>query len=109
MIEDVIQTFCTQWVRISHTIVTIQCISKAGVISTKPPALLAWVVYFITIILIVFVIPIASMELPPEGQISYFRDPLLCSATSATALVICDWICEKGSYTRNYKYLEIPI
>ena len=20
---------------------------------------------------------------------------------------ICDWICEKGSYTRNYKYLEI--
>ena len=22
---------------------------------------------------------------------------------------ICDWICEKGSYTRNYKYLEIPI
>ena len=22
---------------------------------------------------------------------------------------ICDWICEKGSYTRNYKYLEILI
>ena len=22
-------------------------------------------------------------------------------------LFICDWICEKGSYTRNYKYLEI--
>ena len=19
-----------------------------------------------------------------------------------------DWICKKGSYTRNYKYLEIP-
>ena len=22
---------------------------------------------------------------------------------------ICDRICQKGSYTRNYKYLEIPI
>ena len=22
---------------------------------------------------------------------------------------ICDRICKKGSYTRNYKYLEIPI
>ena len=21
---------------------------------------------------------------------------------------ICDWICQKGSYMRNYKYLEIP-
>ena len=21
--------------------------------------------------------------------------------------IICDWICEKGSYTCNYKYLEI--
>ena len=20
---------------------------------------------------------------------------------------ICDWICKKGSYTRNYEYLEI--
>ena len=24
-----------------------------------------------------------------------------------TYMHICDWICEKGSYTRNYKYLEI--
>ena len=22
---------------------------------------------------------------------------------------LCDRICKKGSYTRNYKYLEIPI
>ena len=25
------------------------------------------------------------------------------------AIYICDRICKKGSYTRNYKYLEIPI
>ena len=26
----------------------------------------------------------------------------------AAIIHICDWICEKGSYTCNYKYLEIP-
>ena len=35
------------------------------------------------------------------------RPNVLC--ISQMLLYICDRICKKGSYTRNYKYLEIPI
>ena len=33
----------------------------------------------------------------------------VAKCTQKIAKAICDWICEKGSYMRNYKYLEIPI
>ena len=26
-----------------------------------------------------------------------------------TYKALCDWICKKGSYTRNYKYLEVQL
>ena len=30
------------------------------------------------------------------------------SIVTFTETTVCDWICEKGSYMCNYKYLEIP-
>ena len=32
---------------------------------------------------------------------------LIILHTPSVHLPICDWICKKGSYTCNYKYLEI--
>ena len=43
------------------------------------------------------------INLLPGDDIEYHNSPRL----GRPAYHICDWICKKGSYTRNYKYLEI--
>ena len=43
----------------------------------------------------------------PGDNTRQLSDPIL--VLSPGSLNMCDRICKKGSYTRNYKYLEIPI
>ena len=56
----------------------------------------------------------SSLTSPEDGGVKWTVRPAATAEheeepRSPLVKLICDRICKKGSYTRNYKYLEIPI